>query len=261
MNQNYLDKIRGFEGFAARATWDYQQNTNGYGTRARYADEVIDKTEAERRFQTEIENARAAVTRFAPQLDEGSAAALTSLTFNSGQKWMTSGLGQSIKAGDLDTARAIFKTYVYAGGQVLPGLQARRLSEAEWFGTAGNAIAKGSGVADRSGAIGATQSTGGLRRWDVAVRPGDSSVSVHAGSGQRFWKYGEPAATAFVGENSPSASSGAGGDQFRDNSLGAAILLHDLQMAAVRASSRHGPQSASNEAGKTSITAVPFKSA
>jgi GH24 family phage-related lysozyme (muramidase) len=259
MNQNYLDKIRGFEGFAARATWDYQQNTNGYGTKARYAGEVIDTTEAERRFQTEIENARAAVTRFAPKLDEGSAAALTSLTFNAGQKWMTSGLGQSIKTGDLDTARAIFKTYVYAGGQVLPGLQVRRLSEAEWFGTARNTIAQGSGPADRSGAIGTTQSPDGLRRWDVAVRPSEDSVSVHAGSGQRFGKQVEPTTTAFVGENSPSASSGAGGDRSRDNSLVAAILLHKLQMAALRASSRHGTQSAGNEAGKTYITAVPFK--
>jgi lysozyme len=134
MNQFYLDKIRTFEGFTARAAWDYQQDTNGYGTKAQYPGEVIDKAEAERRFHAEVEKARAAVARFAPHLDEGSAAALTSLTFNAGQKWMKSGLGQSIKAGDLDSAKAIFKTYVNAGGQVLSGLQTRRNSEAEWFG-------------------------------------------------------------------------------------------------------------------------------
>jgi hypothetical protein len=38
----YLDAIKQFEGYAAEARWHYAQNTNGYGTGARFAGEVID---------------------------------------------------------------------------------------------------------------------------------------------------------------------------------------------------------------------------
>lgn len=51
---SYLDAIKQFEGYTAKARWDYAQNSNGYGTRARFAGEVIDKAEAERRFADEI---------------------------------------------------------------------------------------------------------------------------------------------------------------------------------------------------------------
>jgi lysozyme len=208
MNQFYLDKIRKFEGFTARATWDYQQDTNGYGTKAQYPGEVIDKAEADRRFHAEVEKARAAVARFAPQLDEGSAAALTSLTFNAGQKWMKSGLGQSIKSGDLDTAKAIFKTYVNAGGQALPGLQARRNSEAEWFGNRGSqatviadAVSKTAGPADQIAA---------------SATPSRSSVTA--------------VATRAVERTTDRSA--------RPNLLGAEVLLSELQLAAIRTSNR-----------------------
>lgn len=134
MRQFHLDAIRQFEGFSARATWDYKQHTNGYGTRAKFPGEIIDRAEAERRFNAEIEEARATVARFAPHLDQGTGAALTSLTFNAGTSWMRAGLGTAIKNGDIDTARSIFKMYTHAGGQSLPGLEARRQIEVQWFG-------------------------------------------------------------------------------------------------------------------------------
>lgn len=134
MRPQYLDSIRSFEGFTAHAGPDYKQWSNGYGTRARHPGEVIDRVEAEHRFQVEITAARQAVARFAPTLDEGSAAALTSLTFNAGPAWMTSGLGAAIKADDMGEARHIFARYVHAGGEVLPGLVQRRAIEAQWFG-------------------------------------------------------------------------------------------------------------------------------
>jgi len=134
MRQFQLDAIRQFEGFSARATWDYKQHTNGFGTRAKFPGEIIDRAEAERRFNADSEDARLAVSRFAPHLDQGTEAALTSLTFNAGTSWMRAGLGAAIKSGDFDTARSIFKMYTYAGGQSLRGLEARRQVEAQWFG-------------------------------------------------------------------------------------------------------------------------------
>ena len=134
MNNFYLDAIKKFEGFAQRAEWDYAQHTNGYGTRALFPGEVIDRAEAERRFQAEIGEARAIVERNAPHADEGTKAALTSLTFNAGDKWTRSGLGEALRQGDTETARELFLQYNKAGGQTLPGLAARRIAEAEWFG-------------------------------------------------------------------------------------------------------------------------------
>jgi lysozyme len=93
MNSIYLDTIKRFEGFAPAAKPDYAQVSNGYGTRARFAGEVIDAAEAERRFTAEIGEARAIVERNAPTADEGTKAALTSLTFNASDAWTRSGLG------------------------------------------------------------------------------------------------------------------------------------------------------------------------
>ena len=134
MDPFYLDAIKKSEGFSPRASWDYRQDSNGYGTRAQYPGEVIDKAEAERRFQAEIAAARSIVDRFAPSADEGTKAALTSLTFNAGDKWTRSGLGKAIQAGDIETARNLFQQYNKAGGQELPGLASRRQAEAQWFG-------------------------------------------------------------------------------------------------------------------------------
>jgi lysozyme len=134
MHSFYLDAIRNFEGYTPQAQWDYAQLSNGFGTKARYAGEVIDRVEAERRFQTEISAARSIVEKAAPGVDEGTKAALTSLTYNAGSSWIKSGLGEAIRSGDLETARDIFQKYNKAGGEVLPGLVNRRLQEAVWIG-------------------------------------------------------------------------------------------------------------------------------
>lgn len=133
ISERYLEAIKKFEGFTARATPDYGQLSNGYGTKALYAGEVIDRVEAERRFYAEIENAARLVDNFSPNLPAGAKAALTSLTYNAGTKWMGSGLGESIKRGDMEAASLIITEYNKAGGKVLPGLQARRRDEAQWL--------------------------------------------------------------------------------------------------------------------------------
>jgi lysozyme len=134
LDPNYLDAIKNFEGYAAQSRWDYAQNTNGYGTKARFAGEVIDKTEADKRFTDEIKKAADFVDKFAPGLDDGSKAALTSLTYNTGTAWTQDGLGQAVANGDLAAAKSIFLQYNKAGGSTLDGLVQRRLQEVTWFG-------------------------------------------------------------------------------------------------------------------------------
>lgn len=134
MHQTYLDAIKVFEGFTRQAKWDYAQHSNGYGTKALYPGEVISPEEAEKRFAAEIAAARAIVERHAHKWDEGTKAALTSLTFNTGTRWISSGLGDAVRSGDIAGLRERFVKYSTAQGEVLPGLVKRRLAELAWIG-------------------------------------------------------------------------------------------------------------------------------
>ena len=130
----FIEGIKQSEGFAPRAAWDYKQFTSGYGTRASYAGEPIDKETADKRFGAEISKAARFVDTVNPKLDSGTRAALTSLTFNAGEGWGKSALGDRVRAGDVEGARSIFLQYNRAGGTVNPGLVGRRAREASWFG-------------------------------------------------------------------------------------------------------------------------------
>lgn len=137
LDQQFLDAIKGFEGYSAAPAWDYKQSSSGYGTKAQPGDENIPadqlKSVHEQRFQDEVGKAASYVDSFAPNLPPGVRAALTSLTYNAGPGWQQSGLGQAIKSGDYDKAQQIFLQYNKAGGQVNDGLVARRQKEAAWF--------------------------------------------------------------------------------------------------------------------------------
>lgn len=194
VDPSYLDAIKQFEGYSAEARWDYAQNTNGYGTRARFAGEVIDKTEADRRFSDEIKKAADFVDKFAPGLDDGSKAALTSLTYNTGTAWAQSGLGQAVASGDLDKARSLFLQYNKAGGAAVDGLVQRRLQEVAWFGQglgAGNPtaqVANASLAAMASAASGAVSSGSPSEAPRGAIfsrmeRPGTGSQASSDGGG------------------------------------------------------------------------------
>src|SRR4051812_1818457 len=122
LDPQYADAIKGFEGFAPQAQWDYKQNSNGYGTKAQYPGEVIDRDTAEQRFQAEIAKAQAHVESVAPNAPPGVKAALTSLTYNAGPGWASSGLGDLVRSGDYAGAAERFQQYNKAGGEVNPGL-------------------------------------------------------------------------------------------------------------------------------------------
>jgi lysozyme len=156
MHSFYLDAIRNFEGYTPQASWDYAQYSNGYGTKAQFPGEVIDRAEAEKRFRSEVSQARAIVEKAAPGVDEGTKAALTSLTYNAGTSWIGSGLGDAVRSGDLEAARDIFMKYNKAGGEVLPGLVNRRTQEALWIGNPDAMPAMGTptAVADAGNSVG-----------------------------------------------------------------------------------------------------------
>lgn len=135
MHHSYLEAIKSFEGFTPQAKWDYAQFSNGYGTKALYPGEAITPEEAERRFAAEIVAARSIVEKHAAGWDEGTKAALTSLTFNAGTRWITSGLGAAVRSQDVEAVKARFLQYTKAGGEVLPGLVSRRLAEFDWIGS------------------------------------------------------------------------------------------------------------------------------
>jgi lysozyme len=174
MHTTFLEQIRSFEGYQPKAQWDYAQFTNGFGTKARHAGEVIDKAEAERRFKSEISEAEALVDKFAPGLDGGTRAALTSLTFNAGTKWMQSGLGEAVRSGDFETARTRFLEYTKAGGEALPGLVSRRLQEATWF-DAGEAAA--ANAAQSSAASAKAQVSQAVEQALFAARTASAAAS------------------------------------------------------------------------------------
>lgn len=128
-----VQSIKGSEGYSAKPYWDVRQWTNGYGTRASGPNDVVDQTEAERRLQKEASGAQKIVKAFAPNAPEGVQKALTSLTYNAGDKWTRSGLGAKVQAGDYNGARERFLQYNKSDGRTLPGLVERRQREAQWF--------------------------------------------------------------------------------------------------------------------------------
>jgi lysozyme len=225
LDANYLDAIKQSEGYTSEARWDYAQNTNGYGTRARFAGEVIDKAEADKRFADEIKKAADFVEKFAPGLDEGSKAALTSLTYNAGTAWTQSGLGEAVASGDLQKAQSIFLQYNKAGGAVLDGLVQRRLQEVAWFGqgtpggqndllAALQTSAPATGIATPAASNSAGPRIANLGPGPASAAPLFPMARFPMASTDR--DYASPPATfgsAGIATTAPGAFAGLGGDQ------------------------------------------------
>jgi GH24 family phage-related lysozyme (muramidase) len=131
---NFIGAIKQTEGYDSRPRWDVKQWTVGYGTRASGPNETITPQQADARFNTEIAKAARIVDAVNPNLDPGTRAALTSLTFNTGDAWTHSGLGDKIRSGDLNGARESFLQYNKVDGETNDAVAARRAREASWFG-------------------------------------------------------------------------------------------------------------------------------
>lgn len=133
IDQALVDAIKKFEGFSAKAYPDIKQYSIGYGTKAASPTEVITEAEAEKRLAAELAIAAASVERFAPGAPRGVKQSLTSLTYNTGPIWEQQGLGECIKAGKYDEAKAHFVQYNHADGKVSEDLTKRREAEVAWF--------------------------------------------------------------------------------------------------------------------------------
>lgn len=134
------EAVKKFEGYSDKPYSDYKQTSSGYGTKAQPGDEALTpeqrKAMHEQRLDNELARAANIVDQFAPGLPTGTRNALISLTYNAGSAWTSSGLGQSIRAGDTEKAREIFQQYNRAGGEVNDALVTRRATEASWWGGA-----------------------------------------------------------------------------------------------------------------------------
>ena len=130
-----LPFVQKFEGYNPKPYWDHKQWSVGYGTRASGPNETIDKAEADRRLQAELDQSRGYVTQRFPNLAPHQADALTSFTYNLGPGWMSqpTKLRAAIESGDYQSAASVMQSYNKASGQVLPGLQNRRAAEAAMF--------------------------------------------------------------------------------------------------------------------------------
>jgi lysozyme len=129
----YEDAIKTSEG-PQDAGWDYNQFSGPYGVR-REPDEVLSDDQALDRFHGDLGKANGVVKSLGVPMTKGQEAALTSLTYNAGTKWLNSGLGQAVRNGDWQNARNLFLQYNKAGGETNPGLVRRRAQEATWFDT------------------------------------------------------------------------------------------------------------------------------
>lgn len=132
------DKVKKLEGYREKPYSDGRQTSSGYGTKVQPGDENLSseqlKAAHEVRITNELGRAAGLVDNFAPNLPKGTRDALISLTYNAGADWMSAGLGNAVKSGDMTAAQAKILEYNKFQGETNAGLQTRRAQEASWFG-------------------------------------------------------------------------------------------------------------------------------
>ncbi|WP_301101997.1 lysozyme [Propionivibrio sp.] len=111
--------------------------TIGYGHLCDPKHLPIVEAEAEVYLACDLKSALAATLRYCPVLateQEGRLAAIVDFTFNLGAgRLQTSTLRRRINQRDWAAAATELRRWVYGGGRVLPGLLARRATEAAWL--------------------------------------------------------------------------------------------------------------------------------
>lgn len=126
--------IKKQEGFARKAAWDHKQFTNGYGTEARSADEVISRQEAERRLdQYLMPTVQKIQSKLQVPVNTGQLTALSSMAYNGGYGIVRKLINQINKGLTPDqVGDVIRKTAITVdnGARVLDDLVARRKKEA-----------------------------------------------------------------------------------------------------------------------------------
>lgn len=131
---SFVRAITRIEALDAKPRWDVKQWTVGWGTRAKDKNEKADLPELQKRFTDEVTSAAKAVDKLNPNLDTGTRAALTSLTFNVGDAWKNKSLGDAVKRGDVNAIKQRMLQYNQVSGKEHPVIVARRNEEATWIG-------------------------------------------------------------------------------------------------------------------------------
>lgn len=130
LDPEFVESQKKLEGFSGKSYPDYKQHSVGYGSKAKFPGELLNRDQADSRLQDDLWKASKIVDDLDVPMTKGQREALISLTNNTGSKWVNSGLGQAVRAGDWGTATQLIQQYNHAGGQVNPGLVSRRAAEA-----------------------------------------------------------------------------------------------------------------------------------
>ena len=148
VSDELVEVLKQEEGFSAKPYWDYGQYTVGYGTRCpddmleEYMKNGITKEAAEillRNCLAKTENTinKKFIDKYNLTLTQGQFDALVTFTYNCGSSWISETGGtfhNAVKKGKTGSELInAFALWCNAGGQILPGLVRRRLSEANMY--------------------------------------------------------------------------------------------------------------------------------
>ena len=141
-----IQYLKSMEGFTAIPRWDYVQWTVGYGNRCpeehleRYLKEGIPIEEADALFLEQLtgfeEQVNAFIDRNNLHFTQGQFDAVLSISYNLGPAWLT---GNSdfqkavVNGASGNTFIGLLSQLCTAGGEYLPGLMRRRLTEADMY--------------------------------------------------------------------------------------------------------------------------------
>jgi len=127
--------IKRFEDFKAKASFDFKQDTNGFGTIASFEGEEIDMEEGQIRLMERVnsndEYIRSFGERYNYDWNDNESAALNSFIYNLGRGALNQVTAEGTRSKE-EIANAIL-LYVNAGGRELPGLVRRRQDENALF--------------------------------------------------------------------------------------------------------------------------------
>jgi hypothetical protein len=139
-SEQLINYIKHNEKFSPKAFWDYKQWTNGYGTKARSRNEVIDEKEADRRIRQKAQEYYDIVVRFDQThkygFNNNQRDALTSFVLNGGPGWLNQ-VSNNGRRSKEQIAKAMTE-YNTAGGKRLGGLARRRREEVAMFSAGSN---------------------------------------------------------------------------------------------------------------------------
>lgn len=210
--------IKNYEGFIPKAKWDYQQYSNGYGTKALSPDEEITKEEAEKRLNLKIGEFRSIVENFGKQYkydwNENQINALTSFVYNLGPGALSQVTANGTRKNE-EIAMNMLE-YNKAGGTSLAGLTQRRKSEAEMFNRGVGAKLSGQDQA-ATGVAPPKMDIGGSLETQPSSMAAQVTGNVLAGGGAP-----PPTSADFQRASAPAAGGTSGGYQYPGKESGPA---------------------------------------